>query len=381
MGLADFIRGNQSAIVAEWEAFAATQLPAAGGMTRAALRDHATEILTALATDMDEPQGGHEQAEKSKGRGARHALKAVGGIHAALRLQNGFDICQLIAEYRALRASILRLWDKSGGCTLSEVTRFNEAVDEAMMEATVEYSATIEETRDQFLGVLGHDLRNPLAGIMMWAASIKRSATQAAHTNAATRVINSAGRMERMVNDLLDLTRTRLGAGIPIVPQPTDLAPLLQEVLDELAAGKQHNITVDAEGDLQGDWDRDRLAQVISNLIGNAVQHGSPGTPVHVRAWGTAKDVTIEVHNSGPAISPAALPTVFEPMVRHAQQGHSTSLGLGLYIAREIVTSHGGTIRVTSTADEGTTFRVCLPRVPKTALIDRDTAETPARAP
>jgi signal transduction histidine kinase len=274
-------------------------------------------------------------------------------------------MCQLIAEYRALRASILRLWDKSGGCTLSELTRFNEAVDEAMMEATVEYSATIEETRDQFLGVLGHDLRNPLAGIMMWAASIKRSATQGAHTNAATRIINSAGRMERMVNDLLDLTRTRLGAGIPIIPQPTELAPLLQEVLDELAAGQQHNITVDTQGDLRGVWDRDRLAQVISNLIGNAVQHGSPETPVHVRASGTAKEVTIEVHNWGPAISPAALPTVFEPMVRHAPRGQSTSLGLGLYIARELVASHGGTIRVTSTADEGTTFRVCQPRVSK----------------
>jgi hypothetical protein len=140
---------------------------------------------------------------------------------------------------------------------------------------------------------------------------------------------------------------------------------LLQEVLDEFADGPGNRVAVEARGDLHGEWDRDRLAQVLSNLVGNAVQHGSPDAAVRVLSWGTANDVLIDVHNSGPPISPAALATLFEPMVRHAEDGRSTSLGLGLYIAREIVASHGGTIAVASTTDEGTTFRVRLPRVAK----------------
>lgn len=369
MRLADFIRNNYGVIVKEWETFAATLTPAADAMTNAALRDHAVEILTAIVDDMDRPQGREEQAEKSKGRSDVHRMETVGRIHAGLRVEGGFKLDQLVAEYRALRGSVLRLWGKAGGepraYDLDEVTRFNEAIDEALTEATNWYSATIEKTRDQFLAILGHDLRNPLAGILLAAAGMRRAAGPGGpHDKAALRIMNSAQRMERMVSDLLDLTRTRLGGGIPVAPTAMDLAPVLREVLGELeAAHPDRELRFQVTGDLRGDWDRDRIAQVISNIVGNAFQYGEEKTPVIVVADGKETEVVIAVKNQGPPIPPAHLATIFDAMVRHGGEDGSSSLGLGLYIAREIVNAHHGTISVTSTAEEGgTTFTLRLPR-------------------
>ena len=367
--LADFIRDNHGVIVKEWETFAATLTPAADAMTNAALRDHAVEILTAIVDDMNRPQGRVEQAEKSKGQSDVHRMEAVGRIHAGLRVEGGFKLDQLVAEYRALRASVLRLWGKAGGepraYDLEEVTRFNEAIDEALTEATNWYSATIEKTRDQFLAILGHDLRNPIAGILLSAAKLKKAAgLEDPQSKAALRIMNSAQRMERMVNDLLDLTRTRLGGGIPVALTALDLEPVLREVLGELeAAHPDWELRFQVTGDLRGDWDRDRVAQVISNIVGNAFQHGKDKAPIRVIAEGQENEVVIAVKNEGPPIPPAHLSTIFEAMVRHGGDDGSTSLGLGLYIAREIVNAHHGTISVTSTTEEGgTTFTVRLPR-------------------
>lgn len=170
--------------------------------------------------------------------------------------------------------------------------------------------------------------------------------------------------MERMVNDLLDLTRTRLGGGIPVTPAAVDLDPVLREVLGELeAAHPEWELRCEVSGDLRGEWDRDRVAQVISNIVGNAFQDGTEKVPISVIFEGQEKEVVIAVKNEGPLIPPAHLTTIFEAMVRHGGEDGSTSLGLGLYIAREIVNAHHGTISVTSTTEEaGTTFTVRLPR-------------------
>src|SRR5688572_2080063 len=279
MKLTDFIRDNHAVIIKEWEAFAATLRPAAEAMSNAALRDHADEILTAIVADMELPQGRREQAEKAKGKGEEHRLAAVGKIHAGLRVDGGFKLNQLVAEYRALRGSVLRLAAQAGANDLTEVTRFNEAIDEALTEATLWYSAAIEQTRDQFLAILGHDLRNPLAGIMLSADSLRQSASSAGpaapDAQAALRILNSAGRMERMVKDLLDLTRTRLGGGIPVTPVSMNMDALVREVMGEFDASHPgRTLVYELQGDLRGEWDRDRIAQVISNLVGNALQHG-----------------------------------------------------------------------------------------------------------
>jgi signal transduction histidine kinase len=363
MKLADFITSNRKAIVKEWVRFASTLQPASATMTTGALRDHADEILTAVVADMEEPQGREEQSAKSHGQGNRHRLEAVGKIHAILRVERGFRLDQLVAEYRALRASILRMWGSSGPCDISEVTRFNEAIDEALTEATTRYSQSIDETRDQFLGILGHDLRNPITGIMLSAGGIlMRSAGLDA--TSASRILTSAGRMERMVTDLLDLTRSRLGGGIPVTRVPMDLEALLREMIAEQdAAAAGRDLRLSTEGDLSGEWDRDRIAQVISNLLGNAIQHGTENMPVRLTARGLGDTVVVEVVNQGVPIPPSEMETIFKAMVQGGERSRrGTSLGLGLYIARAIATAHGGTLTAASTAEQGTTFTLRLPR-------------------
>ena len=362
MKLSEFIRSSSKAIVDEWEAFARTMLPAAGGMSRAGLRDHAGEILEAIARDLETPQDSSEQSEKSKGRGEDHQMEAVGLTHAALRIDDGFTLGQLVAEYRALRASVLRLFDKAGGTDMRQVTRFNESIDEALAEATDRYMVVMNRTRDQFIAVLGHDLRSPLSAIFMSAGLMARGGDPA---RMAAQILRSGERMARMVDDLLDLTRTRLGSGIPITPGQMDLDAVCRGVVSETQAiHPDRRLEYQAEGDLRGKWDSGRLGQVLSNLLGNALQHGGPDSPIRVIARAGRGEVLMEVHNEGSPIPPALLANIFEPMVSHARKDEdmkSTSVGLGLHIAREIVLAHGGTVTVTSTAEEGTTFSVRLP--------------------
>ena len=361
MKLSEFIQANQKVIVDEWEAFARTLLPAAGAMNRIGLRDHAAEILDAIVNDLEAPQDSSEQSEKSMGRGEEHRMEAVGLIHAALRIDDGFTLSQLVAEYRALRASILRLFAKAGGTDIRQVTRFNESIDEALGEATDRYMIVMNRTRDQFIAVLGHDLRSPLSAIFMSAGLLVRGG---GGDRAAAQILRSGERMARMVDDLLDLTRTRLGSGIPITPLQMDLNDPCQKLLSEFQAiHPDRLLEFHSEGDLRGKWDPGRIGQVLSNLMGNALQHGDPDKPVRVTARTDPQGVVLEVHNEGPPIPPALLTNIFEPMVSHARQGEgmrTTSLGLGLHIAREIVLAHGGTLAVTS-VDEGTTFTVTLP--------------------
>lgn len=365
MKLSEFIQTHAGEIVQEWQKFARTMLPASATMNTDGLRDHASEILAAIVEDIDSPEDRAEQARKSQGRGASVRMGAVGEVHAALRIEHGFSLGQLVAEYRALRASVLRLYELSGGSNLREVTRFNESIDAALAEATDRFMVVMDRTRDQFLAVLGHDLRTPLSVVLTTATLVAREGDTG--SKAAARIVSSVERMRRLVSDLLDLTRTRLGSGIPIKPAPVDLDVIARDGVAEFRAlHPECRLEFRPEGDLRGYWDRDRLAQVLSNLIGNALQHGEPGGPVDVTARGEADHVVVEVHNEGSPIPEALLASIFEPMVRHVrgggESGQQTSLGLGLHIVREVVLAHGGTVAVRSTAGEGTTFSFRLPR-------------------
>jgi signal transduction histidine kinase len=225
----------------------------------------------------------------------------------------------------------------------------------------------LEHTREQFLAILGHDLRNPLGAIVMGATLLTVSDGMSdKQVKVAARILNSANRMGRMVSDLLDLTRTRLGAGIPITATSIDLAVVCEQVILELeAVHPDSELRLERTGDLIGEWDSDRLAQVLSNLIANAVQHGGAGGVVRIGVHGEGKQVVLSVQNRGPVIPEAAMSQIFEPMIRQPAQGgdrNVTGLGLGLYIAREVVTAHGGAIRATSNETDGTTFTVKLPR-------------------
>ncbi|MGZ6141723.1 MAG: sensor histidine kinase [Myxococcales bacterium] len=367
MRLTKFIEQHHKKIIREWVEFARTLHPWSEGMSDKALQDHAEELLTAIVRDMGSPQSSSQQSAKSKGRAAGGSLTSVGHKHASDRLQTGFKLDQLVSEYRALRASIVRLWAEAHGDKQGELTRFNEAIDETLAEAAVRYSDLMNHTREQFLAILGHDLRNPLGAITMGASILTKSESiDDKQVRVATRILNSAGRMTRMVGYLLDLARTRLGSTIPITPTRMDLALVCQQVIAELeVVHPDRQLRFESRGDLFGEWDNDRLTQVISNLVANSLQHGEAA--VSVVAEGHGDEVVLRVHNGGPSISQSALKNIFEPMVRqpiHSGDKDATSLGLGLYIAREVVTAHGGTIVVTSTEQEGTTFTVQIPRRP-----------------
>jgi PAS domain S-box-containing protein len=225
---------------------------------------------------------------------------------------------------------------------------------------------TAAEFREQLLGIVGHDLRTPLATIAYAAATLlRRGSLNEPDARTVARIATSAERMAHIVDQTLDFTRSRLGGGIPISPGRADLAAICRQVAEEIELahpGAQFQLSV--EGDPQGTWDAQRLAQLASNLLVNAVQHGAQQRPVGVQVCGNGDIVELIVRNEGPPIAADLLPVVFEPFRRGHQSARAIgSLGLGLYIVRQIVVAHGGEVVADSTAADGTTFTVRLPRV------------------
>ena len=225
----------------------------------------------------------------------------------------------------------------------------------AELQQTVHFNET-------FAGILGHDLRNPLAAIITSARLAMNRAETERLQKPLSRILSSSDRMTRMIDQLLDFTRVRLGGGIPLAPTELDLLPVVRQVIDELdGANPDWTLRATSLGDTLGHWDPDRLSQLFSNLVANAVQHGLAEGGVNVSVDGRAADsVRVAVHNMG-VIPTSRLPTLFEPMTSRRME-KSPGLGLGLFITRELVRVHGGSIDVRSGESEGTTFTVTLPR-------------------
>ena len=362
VSLSDFIERHHSKIIDEFSAFARTLMPGRSDMSERDFRDHAKDMLTAIVQDMNTDQSVNEQSAKSKGMGVAHVMMASGRLHAEGRIHHGFTPAQVLAEFRALRASVLRLYELTGHMDLAGVRRFNEAIDEVLTESITVHAARTDLYRDQFIGVLSHDLRSPLSAITAGAALLAASAdADQRQARVAARILNSAQRMERMISDLLDLTRTRLGSEIPLKRKRTDFEQVCQEVVLEIQAGHSDAIVhFSSSGNVTGDWDADRLAQVVSNLIGNAIQHGGKG-PVALDIREVGESVRLSVHNQGEPIPIQLQQTIFEPLARGASEAPQ-SIGLGLFIARAIVLAHGGDIHVTSNESSGTTFEAVLPK-------------------
>ncbi|MEO6062614.1 MAG: HAMP domain-containing sensor histidine kinase [Thermoflexales bacterium] len=378
MRLANFIIANVKPILAEWEAFAAA-LPSGANMTKRALRDHAEAILLASARDMEVNQSLAQQAGKSKGNGGARTtesdqLDIASAQHAEERVGAGFDIIEVVSEYRALRASVVRLWRKGflqpDLDDLDDITRFNESIDQSLAEAVDSYTERLDRSRQLFLAILGHDLRNPLTAIRMSAKLVSRTNADLQSIDALSMIGTESEAMAKLIGDMIDFASTLLGSAMPLNCQPMDLQMLCREVVDGFRASHpQRTLQFNPRGDLTGNWDAARLRQVVSNLLGNALQHGSPKGPVKLSVASEGATVMLSVHNEGAPIPPEALPTLFDPLVRHARvesalQRATGSIGLGLYIVREIVNAKGGTIAVASTAQQGTTFTVQIPRQP-----------------
>ncbi|AZV25030.1 two-component sensor histidine kinase [Pseudomonas syringae] len=373
MRLSEFIRQHADHIVEEWEQFARTITPAADTMDRAALRDHARAILLAAARDMDTAQTASEQIAKAKGEGPEKtpSLDEAGASHGELRHTVGFDLVQMTSEFRHLRACVIRLWVNSLGSPdiayFQDMIRFNEAIDEALAESTAAYAEQVNRSRDIFLAILGHDLRAPLQAVSMSTELLMRkTALEGDALTCALNIKQGARHMAAMVSDLLELVRSRLGRSLPIEPAPMDLADAARAAIAEACAGNPEcDPTLKTEGDTRGVWDAGRIDQLLQNLIGNALQHGSDPREVLVTLRGDSGSVHLSVQNYGNPIPEEAIGTIFDPLVRSADEElgqPSTSLGLGLFIVKEVVTAHGGAIEVSSSEADGTLFSVTLPR-------------------
>lgn len=375
MRLYRFIREHTAEIVAEWESFARTQLPAAASMSELALRNHAALILDAIAADIEAEQTPADQYIKSRGLAPRTSHESAAAGHGSLRHASGFTLLQLTAEFRALRATVLRLWlqsnDQDNDKTTHDLIRFNEAIDQALAESVVTYADRVTRTRDLFLAILGHDLRGPLATIAMAGEVLKRPGVpEQLRLELGARVDRSAAMMHAIIEDLLGFAREQLGSHIPIKPAPGDLRQVCETALeDSEAAYPGCSFQLQAVGDLTGAFDSTRMQQLFTNLLLNAAQYRSPDSPVVLLAQGDADTLTVRVQNYGTVIPEDSLEVIFTPLAQLAKDVQSdtrprTSLGLGLFVAREIASAHGGGITVTSNEAEGTVFTVRLPRMP-----------------
>jgi signal transduction histidine kinase len=215
-----------------------------------------------------------------------------------------------------------------------------------------------------FTALLAHDLRSPLSAILASAHLLQRRSSEPAALEAAARIVTSGNRMARMIEDMLDLARARLGGGILVKREATDLKALVERVLREhQTAAPDQPIEAAFEGTFTGHWDSERVAQVASNLIGNAFKHGSPAAPVEVRLDGTRGDSVVLVVKNAGTIPPDILPHLFDPFRGGQRQpGRGEGLGLGLYIVSQIVQAHNGAVDVQTGDGDETAFYVRLPR-------------------
>jgi signal transduction histidine kinase len=280
---------------------------------------------------------------------------------------SGLTAVDMVAELRALRASVTHLWigqsSQFGHAELEALMRFDEAIDQAIAEAVERYARDMEETRERFLAILSHDLRNPLGAITASASFlVEVGELNEEDAKLVGTIQRAAARMTQLVADMLELALHRLGDTMPIQRDGMNVGDLVKAVVAEVRASyPKANILVSSDGDLKGDWDGARLAQALTNLIGNAVQHGDTRRPIRVSARGDESEVTIEVRNNGRTIPADQLQRIFDAGKPGTVRSDRRHLGLGLFIVNKIVDAHGGSIEVDS-ANAETAFTIHLPR-------------------
>lgn len=374
MKLSVFILSNLEDILQEWESFASTLEPLHDA-DKADLRDHAAAVLKVIAVDLETAQGEGESIAKSRGLGPQGIEDTAAERHATQRVSAGLSGDQVMAEFRALRASVLRLWAKRIALTtpgeIQDMIRFNEAIDQAQTESMARYTKMLREAQNLFLAILGHDVRTPLGAISMGAQVLLHDQTLPSKAlKVGLRILNSSQRMDKIVRDLLDFSTSHLGDGIPVDPHTVDLLEICENVVEEARTyHPDRKIVLTTDGHLVGVWDGARVAQAFSNLIANAIQHGGSESPVKVSIYGLSNDVVYTVQNESDIISPSKLRTFFDPVKRFAIRpvsertiSKSENLGLGLYVVKQIVIAHDGEISVTSSEQDGVIFTLRLPR-------------------
>jgi len=362
MRLATFLEVGREKILNEAAAFARS-LPALRGLEEQTLRDHLPQLLETISADLRTPQSRSESISKSHGQAPVPSSETSAQAHGFMRAQRGITIEQLVAEFRALRSSILRLWAEAyppGPEAIEDITRFNEAIDTAVAESVHFFAAERERWRQLFLGVLGHDLRTPLnaIGLTIELIRIERSLPE---TQTAL-LKRGVARMTTLLDSLLEYSRASFGTGMSLQYSQCDLAQACAEEIELLAAAHpQARIKFEASASVQAFCDASRLGEALANLVSNAIKHGTPSEPPTVRLEADRDQVRIAVINAG-CIPESEIEGLFEPLrQRDTPSAERTHLGLGLFIARQIARAHGG--EVTGSSSEGhVQFTIEIPR-------------------
>jgi signal transduction histidine kinase len=372
MKLQDFILSNMELILQAWEDFARAVETPAPMLDAKGLRNHGEFILRTVAADLRTSQTEQQQIDKSHGHGPEAESDAPSKTHAMSRLIAGFSLDQMVSEYRALRSSVLRLWLAHELSVdhqhVQQIIRFNEAIDQALAESIATYGHAVETTRKTVLGVLGHDLRSPLGAITMAGGLLQKAEyLSERERHLSNQICISVGRANEMVDDLLDLARCNLGTGIPVCLETACLSDVCKSAVEELrTAFPSVRIEYEEHESISGLFDPSRIAQVFSNLISNAIRHGDRQQPVRVSLYREGSQSVFCVQNHGETIPADALPHIFSLGARYSshaigEKGSTAGLGLGLFIASQIVSGHSGEINVESSTEHGTLFRVHLP--------------------
>jgi two-component system sensor histidine kinase/response regulator len=334
----------------------------------------AHDVALALI-DVQMPEiDGFELAELIRGSERTRQVPLIfvtAGAHDQRRVFKGYESGAVDFLYKPIDAHVL----KSKADVFFQLHRQKEQLARELTARTEALRLT-----EMFTAVLGHDLRNPLNAMLVSATVIQRASSDETVCTSAARIVSSGRRMNQMVDDLLDFARARLAGGIALQRQETDLVSVTSSVIGEHQAVRpERPIEMRTAGDLVGYWDGSRLAQAISNLIGNALQHGESGSGVQVHLVGTGSEVVeVLVINRG-TIPPEVLPYVFEPFHGdHKASGRGAGLGLGLYISQQIVRAHRGQLDVALEPDSCVVFRASLPRR-SSEIIDLSTRATTSR--
>jgi signal transduction histidine kinase len=371
MRLSEFLNRDMQAILVTWDSFAAAQLPAAAELNSVALRDHAEEILHAVVKDLQTPKTPAEQVRKSQGLTPRiaDAPKTAAETHAFLRARSGFNINQMVGEYRALRASVLHLWAeacKPDKADVEDMVRFNEAIDQSIAESVAFFDTKMAEDSNLLLGIVGHDMRGPLHNIQMTAALLGNADAGDQVCAMATRISTSGAQLNAVLDKLIDFNRTNLQSGIQLAPMRVDLAEIFADALEQLRTRYPDRvIDLQITGDVRGVWDAHRMHQLLSDLGGNALKYGGVNSIVKISVVAFPTEVEFTVVNHGRRM-PHPLRHISSRLVHgkehHDDSGSDGSPGLGLYVARQMALAHGGDINVHAN-DTETMFTVRLPRL------------------
>lgn len=352
MRLADFLDQNKEEILREAAAFART-LPSLKEASEKTLRNHFSDFLNDISSDLRSAQSRTEAYAKSRGLAPKADHATAAEEHGEARAQSGLTVSQLISEYRALRATIVRLWlirNKDGEHVVDDLVRFNEAIDQAVAESTEAFEAKVEHWRHIFLGVIGHDLRAPLNAISLTANYLHRVLPSEAKRHVLT-ITNSSKRIGTMLDSLLDYSSSRGGSAMRVRKVQANLGRELLEELEILrAAFPKTEISLDIIQTIEGSFDVSRMREAFANLISNAAEHGTAGV-VKAKIKKSADVAEIQVCNEG-KIEEDKLEGIFEPLKRgHGfETGHRTNLGLGLFICKQIAVAHGGDVVAKSEA-------------------------------